>query len=281
MPASLPHRSTPTVIVARRPEPGREREFERWLDRLVEAAASAPGCIAAEVQPRNDLHPDEWVVIYRFDDAKRLREWLDSPVRWALLREGEGLVAGETREQVVALTRESEPVTAVSSVRVPPENQAAYRQRHREVVERLQTFDGFLHSDLYEPVEGVQDDTVVVFAFDTREHLDRWLGSDERRDVVGRLDELSEGARTVNVVGGFAGWFADLGTPAVKRWKQASVVLLALFPTSLALNVVRDLLLPDIGLVPGVLMLNVAGVAILTWLLMPVLTRLLAGWLRT
>ena len=30
-------------------------------------------------------------------------------------------------------------------------------------------------ADLFEPVEGVQEDTVVVLAFDTRANLDRWL----------------------------------------------------------------------------------------------------------
>lgn len=280
MTASQPGRRTPTVIVARQPRPGRQREFERWLQRLVDAAGSAPGYVAAEVQPPDQLHPDEWVIAYRFRDAERLQAWLTSPERTALLAEGDGLVDGEAREQVVALTRHDEPVTAVSSVRVAPGNRETYRRLHREVVEHLQTFDGFLHSDLYEPVDGVQDDTVVVFAFDTREHLDRWLQSDERDRLVQRMDELAVSDRTVNVLGGFAGWFADGESPSVKRWKQALVVLAALFPTALLLTVARERLLPELPLAPGVLLVNIAGVAILTWVLMPFLTRRLHGWLR-
>jgi antibiotic biosynthesis monooxygenase (ABM) superfamily enzyme len=66
----------------------------------------------------------------------------------------------------------------------------------------------------------------------------------------------------------------------VKRWKQASIVLLALFPTALVLTVVRQWLLPDVGLVLGVLFGNVIGVAVLSWILMPVLTRWFDAWLR-
>jgi uncharacterized protein len=272
-------RHTPTVIVARTAAPGRERQFQRWLKRLVDAASEAPGYVAADIQEPNALHPDEWVVVYRFRDADRLTAWLDSAERAALMAEGADLSIGDAREQVVALVREREPVTAVSSVRVRPGEEDAYRRLHQQVLERLQTFEGFLHSDLYEPVEGVQDDTVVVFAFDTREHLDRWLRSDQRREILEEMDQLVESGRTVNVVGGFAGWFGADGSE-VKRWKQAGVVLLALFPTALGLTVLREALLPGLPLVPAVFVTNVAGVAILSWVLMPLLTRRLDGWLR-
>lgn len=280
MPSPSADRRTPTVVVARTVVPGRERDFQRWVERLVAAASEAPGYVGAEVQPPDDLHPDEWVIVYQFDDPDRLSAWLEAPERAALLAEGADLVAGPAREQVVALAPERAPVTAVSSVRVRQGSEETYRELHREVVKRLQTFDGFLHSDLYEPIPGVQDDTVVVFAFDTREHLDRWLRSDERREILEQMDEHAEGARTVNVVGGFAGWFAPEGAPAGKRWKQAAVVLLALYPTVLALSALRDALLPGLPFAPSVLLVNVITVALLTWVLMPVLTRRLDGWLR-
>lgn len=273
-------RRSPTVVVARTVAPGRERDFERWVERLVATASEAPGYLGAEVQPPDDLHPEEWVIVYQFDDADRLAAWLESPERAALMADGADLVAGPAREQVVALAPERAPVTAVSSVRVRPGSESAYRDLHAEVVRRLQTFEGFLNSDLYEPIPGVQDDTVVVFAFDTREHLDRWLRSEERREVLARMDELSEGGRTVNVVGGFAGWFAPEGAPAVKRWKQAVVVLAALYPTVLVLNTLRDALLPDLPFAAGLLLVNVTTVSLLTWVLMPALTRRLDGWLR-
>jgi antibiotic biosynthesis monooxygenase (ABM) superfamily enzyme len=280
MDASAAQRRTPTVIVARRVKPGREREVERWLRRLLAEAAEAPGYVDAEAQPPDALHPDEWVVVYQFEDADSLQAWLRSEERAALLHGGDELIVGRAREQVVALAPERDPVTAVSSVRVRDGAQEQYRALHDEIVASMRTFPGFLRCDLFEPVPGVQDDTVVVMAFDGREHLDRWLRSDERRAILARMDELVEGDRTVNVVGGFAGWFSPAGAPAVRTWKQAAVVLLALVPTSLVLTALREWLLPDVGLVAGVVLGNVAGVAILTWLLMPFLTRRLEGWLR-
>jgi uncharacterized protein len=275
-----PDRRMPTVIVARRVVPGREREFERWSRRLMAAASEAPGYVGAEVQRPDARHPDEWVIVYQFSDAERLSRWLASPERTAVLASGAELLAGEVREQVVALTPQSDPVTAVSSARVRPGAQDHYRALHDDLVEELRGFDGFLRSELFEPVPGVQDDTVVVFAFEGRDRMERWLASDERRAVLERMEPLIEGARTVTVLGGFAGWFAGGAGIDVPRWKQATVVVAALFPTSLGLTLLRQWLLPDLPLAPGVLVGNVAGVAILTWFVMPVLTRRLEPWLR-
>jgi antibiotic biosynthesis monooxygenase (ABM) superfamily enzyme len=269
----------PTVVVSRTVSAGREREFERWLRRLVSAAERAPGHVSADVQPPTDAHPDEWVVVYRFDSAAHLHGWLESPERAAFIESGRGLIEGAAREQVLALGHGHDPVTAVASFRVKAGNAERYLEFHTKLVDCLSAFPGFIRSELFEPVPGVQDDTAVVFSFDTRAHLDAWLESDRRRLLLSEIDEYLEGGRTVNVVGGFGGWFGRPGMVSVKRWKQASVVLLALFPTTLVLTKLRQELLPDVGFAPGILLGNAVGVTIMSWVLMPVLTKMLAGWL--
>lgn len=272
-------RQLPTVVIARTPAAGREDEFESWLHRLAEAARSAPGHVTTAVQPPSDVHPDEWTVVYQFADADSLDDWLRSPTRAELMHEGAELVDGRAREQVVALAQGPEPVTGVASFRVRPGNEHRYAEFHRRLTQELATFPGFLRSEVLDPVPGVQDDTVVVFSFDGRRHLDAWLESSERRDLLAEIEPFLEGERTVNVVGGFAGWFVGPG-PGVRRWKQACIVLLALFPTSLVLTRLRAWLLPDVHWTLAVLFGNAVGVAVLTWLLMPLLTRLFDGWLR-
>ncbi len=273
-------RTMPTVVVARTPRPGCEPEFEAWLRRLVTEARTWPGHVHADIQPPNDVHPGEWVVLYQFTTAELLDAWINSEARRTIMAEGDHLVEGPHREQVVALAQGPEPVTAVASFRVKPGNEHRYRELHARLVARLDAFPGFVRSELFVPVEGVQDETVVVFAFDSRSHLDSWLESDERTAMLAEIEPFIDGERTINVVGGFAGWFALPGVATVKPWKQASIVLLALFPTTLVLTQLRQWLLPDVHWVVGVLFGNVLGVAALTWLLMPRLTRWFAGWLR-
>lgn len=272
-------RGAPTVVVARQVVPGREPEFERWIRRLSLAASAAPGHVRSDVEPPGPAHPDEWTIVYRFADIGHLRAWLESPERAALIAEGADLIVGPAREQVLALPTDT--VTAVSSVRVRPEHQETYRELHEEMLTVISTFPGFRRSEVVEPVPGIQDDTVVLFAFDERPQLDAWLASDERRRIVERMAPLVEGDRVVNVLGGFAGWFGTDGASAeVRRWKQAATVLLALAPTTVVVNLARVAVLPDLPLVPAVLLGNLVTVPILTWGIMPQLTRVLDGWLR-
>lgn len=277
--APQPDRASPTVVVARRAVPGRERDLERWLARLTAAAGRFPGHRGSSVQPPGPAHPDEWVVVYRFDDVDALELWLRSEDRADLLAAGAHLVESTT-EQRVALAARPEPVTCVVSVCIRPEHRDEHRRLQGEIVEALHGFEGFLSAETFEPVEGVQDETVIVFSFDTRGHLDRWLDSEQRTEMLDRMEPLIDGTRTVSVLGGFAGWFPDEGGRPARTWKSAAVVLLALFPTSLSLTFLRGWLLPDLPTVPTVFLLNLLGVLALSYVLLPPLTERLSDWLR-
>ena len=278
-------RNVPTVVVSRRAEPGREAEFETWMQRLHTAAQTAPGHVRSDVRAPNEHHPGEWMIVYQFDSVEYLDEWLDSSVRNELIDEGQDLVASEPREQIVAMSIEPEPVTAVASFRLESDSGERFARFDQDVRAALAGFDGYLGSRVYEPVPGVQDDTVIAFSFDSRAHLDAWLESPERAALLETIDPVLEGERVINVVddigASFGGWFGnEPDQPPVKRWKQATIILVALFPTSLSLSVLRGWLLPDLPLVASVLGSNIVGIALLTWLLMPYLTRLFDRWLR-
>jgi uncharacterized protein len=272
---------SPTIIVSRRVAPGKEREFERWNARIREAAKRFPGHLGSEAQPPDEAHPDEWMIVYRFATPAQLDAWMESPERKALLEEGDRLLDGPVREQrLVQGVAGAGSVTAVMSQRVRPDAWEEFRRAHVEISTAMRSFEGFLACELAEPVPGVQDDHVVVFAFDSREHLNRWLNSPQRQQVLELIEPLIEGDRTLNVVGGFAGWFSVNQSEEPRRWKQAVAVLVALFPTTLALGFVQRTLAPDVAWVPALFVSNVLGIAVLTWLLMPLMTRLLSDWLR-
>ena len=85
---------------------------------------------------------------------------------------------------------------------------------------------------------------------------------------------------TTSVVGGFAGWFPQANAKHTNpRWKQAVVVMIALYPTVLFTSWVGDALWADWNFFLAILIGNLIGVSILTWLLMPPLTRFFGDWL--
>ncbi len=273
-------RLSPTVIVARKVQPGHEAAFEAWMTRLLSAAHASPGHIDADLQRPDAIHPDEWVVVYRFVDAASRQAWLDSPQRRALMDEAQHLVRGEPRQQVLATAGPDKAIRALSSARISPGRETEYFALHHQIEHALRSFKGFVDVEIFAAVPGVQDEVVTVLTFEDRASLDGWLNSPVRSRQIERLDALTETGRTLLVVGGFGGWFDHVDGVEPKLWKQAVVVLIALFPTVVLLNYLSAWALPDLAMIPATFLGNVVGIALLTWVLMPPLTRRLSGWLR-
>ena len=277
----IPERSSPTVIVSRTVSPENEDAFATWVAKLVNAAYRYPGYVDSFVQRPTTGHPSEWTVVYRFGDGEALAAWLGSDVRSQIIEEGRGLVEGKAKEQVLAGVPSDTEARVVSSYRLERGREGEHLMIHKRMLDTLAGFPGFKEREILDAVDGIQEETVVILTFDTPQNLRRWIDSDERASLLDDLDGITVGSLTTNVVGGFAGWFPSSGDHQPRRWKQALVVLGALFPVSLAASAFRAWAWPDLPLVPAVLFGNIVGVAVLTWLLMPPLTRALDGWLRS
>jgi hypothetical protein len=249
------------------------------MTRVTHAAQSAPGHVAVDVQRPDSAHPDEWMVVYRFEDADSLNSWLVSDIRMELITEGADLILGEPRLQVFAATSGDPGVRMVTSYLLSSDGAPVHRAVHDEVMRELRNYPGFREREILEAVPGVQPETVVILTFDDETSLRAWLESDVRSKLLSRLEPHIEGTYTTNVLGGFAGWFTFDSSTEPRRWKQAVVVLLALFPISLAITYLRTLIWPAAPLVPAVLVGNIIGIALLTWVAMPLLTRRLSRWL--
>lgn len=169
-------------------------------------------------------------------------------------------------------------MTLVSSVTLRPGAEAAYRSLHDEGLQAAWNSGGLVRAELLPAVDGIQPETVVLLTFASRADLDRWLVLAPRRDILARMQPLLVGGRTLNVVGGFPGWFTS-GPAAPKRWKQALAVFAGLVPVSLVATWGRLALLPDVPLPLAVIVGSAANVVLLTWLVMPRLTRRLEPWL--
>ncbi len=277
-----PTSTEPTVVVSRRVVPGREGDFREWDRRIRSHAETYPGFLGSDVQPPHPSHPGEWVTVYSFKTVQQLEAWLQSDDRQALIAEVQALIEEPGREQRVAGLRTApEPVTVVFSQLIAPANHEAFVGLHEDVVERMSGFAGFLGSELLQPVDGVQDEHVIVASFASRAALDTWLESEPRAEWLAETAQLVEGDRTMNVVGGFGGWFPAQASQSQgpKRWKQSIAVFIALFPTALTITLVRIQVAPDMNVVLAVFIGNVLGILALSYVLMPRVTSWLGDWL--
>jgi hypothetical protein len=170
-------------------------------------------------------------------------------------------------------------VTLVSAIRLRPGTEEAHRCLHDHAVARARRLGGLAGAELVPAIPGVQPETVALLTFCDRAALDRWLGDADRAAALDAMAQLAEGDRTLTVIGGFGGWFSPREVSQPPRWKQAATVVVGLVPVSLAVTVVLEQLLPGLPLPARVLLTAIVNVSILTWLVMPPLTKALSPWL--
>lgn len=90
-----------TVVTSRRVKPGREAEFEQWLEGIGAAAAKLPGLLGRRItRPADHDHP-EYVVVFKFDTYSHLRAWTESTIRARWLAEVRPLCEDDYKETVL------------------------------------------------------------------------------------------------------------------------------------------------------------------------------------
>ncbi|RDH74711.1 antibiotic biosynthesis monooxygenase [Mycolicibacterium moriokaense] len=272
-----------TVIIGQRVKAGSDQDFERWQNDLNRQAARYPGFLAAEVTPPTDVQPD-WVVVYRFDSIAHVQAWLNSALRQERLDTGRQYFDGPGTQQVLGGgMRHSDPlVTVAVSHRVDDGDVAEFLAWQDRLRLAESAFPGYRGSELFRPVEGVQDEWTALYRYDSAEDLDRWLTSDER----GRL--LAEGQKFADfhyrtIDNSFGSWFAfdEQGERAQppSELKTSIAVWVGLYPTVVLLTLVLSPLHLPLWL--GMLIGNLLSSLAMTFVTMPYYVNpLLRPWLR-
>jgi uncharacterized protein len=281
-----------TVVTSQKVREGLDDDYRRWqekTDRVVRGFDGFEGTELYPPDPKEEREDRKWVVVYRFSRVDQLSAWLDSAERRELLDEARPLLDGTPVQDVLAggapAPAEEEAVTAVISHEVRPGRERDFARWQDKVLKAQERCPGFMGTELFKPVQGLQDQWVVVFRFDTRAHLDEWLRSSSRAKLLEEGREYFSSFDVRKIGSAFSGWFrfgggTQEGLPP--NWKQAMSVVLALYPTVMVLNLTVGRELADVG-VPGYFALfvgNLLSVSILTWLLMSLVNRAFASWLQ-
>jgi len=177
------------------------------------------------------------------------------------------------------------PVTVVVSRRVKPGCEAAYEEWIHGVTQAAGRFEGHRGMNVFRPSDADHPDYVLVFQFARQADLDRWVQSDERKAWLEKMQPLVQGPGKMDVLTGLENWFT-LPTnphapppPPPPRHKMAVVTWLAIFPV---INVVSAALTPVLSPLPVLLrsaLMSALMVVLMTYVVMPRMTRLFARWL--
>ena len=176
-----------------------------------------------------------------------------------------------------------EPVTAMIVRNVRPgkgDEFEAWVEVMRPVVMK---FPGFLGTDVIRPRGPANSEYVIVVRFDNYDHLRVFMESAERAEIIKLSEPLTMGEPSIQEAHGFTSFFSLPGQPSAAvvpaKYKMAILTMLALYVPLLAIStavamIFRGLPRPLLVLVSLFLM-----VPLMTWIIMPWVTKLFRGWL--
>ncbi|CUR55245.1 conserved hypothetical protein [metagenome] len=138
---------------------------------------------------------------------------------------------------------------------------------------------GFLGAGWIRPAMA-SDEWQLLYRFADEDSMAAWEGSERRRSWLWDAQQLGL-VETTSIRGtGVEGWF-DSAPLAPPRWKQASVIWLAFFPLSLLAAYAFAAVAPDLAIPVRVLLTTFVMIPLMTWVVLPQLTRRLGWWLNS
>lgn len=172
------------------------------------------------------------------------------------------------------------PLTVVVTWRVRQGCEKEFEKWRREISAAALDFPGHLGIDVIFP-GGAEREYVVIFRFDTYEHLRAWQESDIRRELLKKAEPFRESEPSYRMQSGLEYWFVPSnGAVPPPTWKMAVVTVLAVWPVSMLVPWLLNPFMSKLPLAVQALLVAVGIVILLTWVVMPVLVKILGSWLR-
>lgn len=177
-----------------------------------------------------------------------------------------------------------EPVAVVLSEIVRAGRIQEYEAWVKGINQAARGFEGFLGVDVIRPREQQHPEYVVIVRFDTYQNIKKWKDSSLYHSWIEKSRDLVErGKFNLQRAGGMELWF----TPEVisKReaqpayYKRVVMGILAVYPLIIITNIILGPFLKGFPQLLGLFISVVVISALLTYPVMPLLSRLLGFWL--
>lgn len=178
----------------------------------------------------------------------------------------------------------SDPITLVISEIVEPDRLQEYEVWTKGINEVAQSFAGFLEVEIIRPRDHDHPEYVIIVKFDNYTHLRAWLTSSTYQQCMDKANHLIAARSQQQLPSGLELWFTLPQTSSPKLpqpayYKRVIVGVLAVYPLILLANVLLGSVLQRLPALFGLLISVTFVSSLLTYPVMPWLTKILRFWL--
>jgi antibiotic biosynthesis monooxygenase (ABM) superfamily enzyme len=172
------------------------------------------------------------------------------------------------------------PIHIAITRRVRPGCEAEFQQALREFFQTSFAHGGVWGANMLTPPPGSDSrEFGILRTFADEKEREAFYESPLFQAWEKRARTLTEGEPEYRQMHGLEAWFRSSQNPP-PRWKMAVATLLGVYPTSLFLSPTIGEVVHSWPLAARSLVIAASMVALLTWVVMPLVTRLLHGWLH-
>ena len=172
------------------------------------------------------------------------------------------------------------PIHIAITRRVRPGCEAEFQQALREFFQTSFAHGGVLGASMLTPPPGSDSrEFGILRTFADEKERDTFYDSPMFKAWEERARTLTEGEPVYRQLHGLEAWFRSPHGPPPK-WKMAVATFIGVFPLAMILNLTIGPVIREWPFVPRNAVFNACVVALLSWVVMPVVTRLLHGWLQ-
>ncbi len=172
-------------------------------------------------------------------------------------------------------------VTALLPFRVPVAQEATFLETLNTLLAKFEEVPGAEGHKVFRREEGELLEISVLQHFQTGEEHDRWLASPAFIQWRDALAPWLAGREKIRRYSGLESLFVTAAAPdAPPLWKMAVIMLLVTYPLSLVMSLWGAPLLATLPVAVGALITSLMMVILMTYVLVPALTRIFESWLQ-
>jgi antibiotic biosynthesis monooxygenase (ABM) superfamily enzyme len=251
-----------------------------WQAELNAVITNFPGFISLAFVS-SDQKQNEWVITQRFISSESSQSWLKSTQYQTLIKKLKTFSHSQPLETSSEEINSSSGVTQIIFAKVNPDQFTAYQEWSSKVHAAEAKFPGFRGVYVQSAVQANGQHWITLLQFDTMEHLDNWLDSEERQTLLKEATTYVHTFESHRIISPYSGWFASIAKvgQVPPAWKQAMMVLLVLFPLVMMEFKYLSPMTDGLNISLATFIANSISVGLLTYPLMPLVIKAMEWWL--
>jgi hypothetical protein len=179
------------------------------------------------------------------------------------------------------MTASAQPIHVAITRRIKPGREQEFQTALKEFFARSLAESGVHGAAMLVPPPGSGSaEYGIIRSFANAAERDAFYASPLYLDWKKRVAPLADGEPEARELQGLEAFFRQGSRPLPPTWKMAIATYLGVVPTIMTLALTVGPLIRSWNFVLNNLVFNACVVALLTWVVMPLITRALHGWLQ-